>query len=206
MRILIADDDEVIRTILTATLKGWSHEVVAFDNGRDALARLQAAQPPPIAILDWVMPEMTGPEVCKVLQTRDSGAPPIYAILLTSNDEQSDIAAGLNSGANDYIIKPFKPVELQARLQAGLRVVSLQIALRQRVQELEEALRRVKQLHGLLPICCYCHKIRDDTDYWHRVETYLSDHADVKFSHGICPECFEKHVEADLKEMGDDRS
>ena len=205
MNILIADDDEAIRLILESTLKSWGHDVVVCRNGREAHKRLVADDAPSVAILDWVMPEMTGPEVCTALQTRDPAAPPIYLILLTSNDEQADIAAGLNAGANDYIVKPFRPIELQARLQAGLRVVGLQSALRERVQDLEEALRQVKHLHGLLPICCYCHKIRDDTDYWHRVETYISDHADVRFSHGICPDCFVKHVEADLKDYGDGR-
>jgi DNA-binding response OmpR family regulator len=205
MQILIADDDDVIRSILDATLRSWGHDVVACRNGREAHTRLTSAGGPQVAILDWVMPEMTGPEVCAAMGQRGPDAPPAYLILLTANDDLTDIAAGLNAGANDYIIKPFHPVELQARLQAGLRVVGLQTMLRERVQELQVALSRVKQLHGLLPICCYCHKIRDDSDYWHRVESYLSDHADVKFSHGICPDCFAKHVEADLEELGGER-
>jgi hypothetical protein len=77
-------------------------------------------------------------------------------------------------------------------------VLQLQSSLAERVEQLEEALSRVKQLQGLLPICCYCKKIRDDRNYWHQVETYVGRHADVRFSHGICPECNER-VKAELK-------
>ena len=87
--------------------------------------------------------------------------------------------------------------ELRARVQVGSRVVQLQSALAERVNELEEAIASVKTLQGLLPICCYCKKIRDDGNYWHRVESYISGHANVRFSHGICPDCNEK-LKADL--------
>jgi len=193
MRVLIADDDRLVLGLLEVTLKGWGHEVVSCTNGREALTYLQEGDPS-VAILDWVMPELTGPQVCQALRKRDTTACPIYLILLTANDQRSDIVGGLDAGADDYIVKPFHPFELRARLQAGLRVVSLQTNLRDRVRDLEAALKRVKQLHGLLPMCCYCHKIRDDADYWHRVEAYLSAHADVTFSHGICPDCFHDHV------------
>ena len=82
-------------------------------------------------------------------------------------------------------------------MQVGSSVVQLKSALANRVKELEEAMANVKQLQGLLPICCYCKKIRDDGNYWHRVESYITGHANVRFSHGICPDCSEK-LKADL--------
>jgi len=192
MRILIADDDDLVRSLLELTLKSWGYEIVSCRNGREALEHLEGDNPPSLAILDWVMPELTGPDVCQALRGRRSTTRPIYLILLTANDQQSDIVLGLQSGADDYVVKPFHPVELRARLQAGLRVVNLQKVLCERVAELEAALSKVKQLQGLLPICCYCHRIRDDADYWHQVESYLSAHCDLKFSHGICPQCFKR--------------
>jgi hypothetical protein len=83
-------------------------------------------------------------------------------------------------------------------LHVGTRVIGLQRALAERVEELEAALFREKQLQGLLPICCYCKKIRDDSNYWHQVETYMAQHAHVQFSHSVCPECTEKFK----KDMG----
>jgi hypothetical protein len=102
------------------------------------------------------------------------------------------VIQGLVAGANDYIAKPFYSQELIARLGVGRRVVELQADLARRVDELEEALRNVNLLQGLLPICSYCKKIRDEANHWHRVEAYVSDHSEVTFSHGVCPECFQR--------------
>jgi response regulator RpfG family c-di-GMP phosphodiesterase len=142
------------------------------------------------------MPEMDGVEVCR--EARQSVAHnSAYIILLTSRGSKEDIVIGLEAGADDYVTKPFDHAELRARVQVGSRVVQLQTALADRVRELEEAMSSVKTLQGLLPICCYCKKIRDDGNYWHRVESYIAGHANVRFSHGICPECNEK-LRADL--------
>ncbi|HKS16093.1 MAG TPA: response regulator, partial [Planctomycetota bacterium] len=100
--------------------------------------------------------------------------------------------------ADDYIVKPFNESELRARIAVGSRIVSLQRGLADRVIELEAALVRVKQLQGLLPICSYCKKIRNDQNYYEQIEGYLMKNSDVKFSHGICPECFKKFAEPEL--------
>jgi hypothetical protein len=84
---------------------------------------------------------------------------------------------------------------LKARIQVGARLVHLQTELAARVKDLEAALDHVKQLQGLLPICCYCKKIRDDRNYWHEVESYITTHSQAKFTHGICPECYQKVVQ-----------
>jgi len=127
-------------------------------------------------------------ELCRRARQDDRLAS-AYILLLTSRTAKEDIVQGLEGGADDYVTKPFDTAELRARIQVGARLVSLQSALAERVRELEGALSHVKQLHGLLPICCYCKKIRDDKNYWHQVESYVANHADVRFSHGICPDC-----------------
>ncbi len=196
MKVLIAEDDSISRRLLQAALVKWGYDVTVTADGRAAWDTLQAPDAPRLLILDWLMPEMDGIEVCRALRKSDA-LKSAYVILLTSRGSKEDVIRGLEGGADDYVTKPFDHGELRARVQVGARVVSLQQTLAQRVQELEDAMNSVKTLQGLLPICCYCKKIRDDGNYWHRVESYISGHANVRFSHGICPDCSEK-LKADL--------
>jgi DNA-binding response OmpR family regulator len=190
MRVLIADDDVVLRHLLKTQLERWSYEVVECVDGAQAWRELQSTSPPPIAIIDWNMPGIDGPTLCQELRERPSLSG-MYVILLTSNQERKDVIAGLESGADDYITKPFDWAELRARLRIGSRIVGLQLALGARVAELQSALANVRQLSGLLPICAYCKRIRDDADYWQQIEQYLVEHSDAQFTHGICPECLD---------------
>jgi sigma-B regulation protein RsbU (phosphoserine phosphatase) len=199
MKVLLAEDDPVSRHMLQIMLSKWGHEVLVNRDGQEAWDALHAPNAPRLAILDWMMPVMDGVEICRKLRaeaSREASAPggpqPTYIILLTAKARKEEIVEGLNSGADDYITKPFDSRELLARLNVGQRILELQSRLAQRVDELEKALAHVKALRGLLPICAWCHKIRDDHDYWQSVETYITDHSDARFSHGICPECFEK--------------
>jgi len=196
MKILIAEDDPVSRRLLQATLNKWGYQVTITANGKEAWQALQTPEAPSLLILDWLMPEMDGVEICREAR-RSPAHKSAYIILLTSRGSKEDIVKGLEAGADDYVTKPFDHGELRARVQVGSRVVQLQSALADRVRELEEALSSVKTLQGLLPICCYCKKIRDDGNYWHRVESYIAGHANVRFSHGICPDCSAK-LKADL--------
>jgi CheY-like chemotaxis protein len=191
MRILIAEDELVSRCMLEDLLTEWGHDVVAAQDGLEALQALQTVELPRVAILDWSMPGMEGIEVCRKVRELPTSQPP-YIILLTAKEGRKNIVAGLEAGANDYLAKPFDPDELRARLNVGIGMVEMEQRLNERVQELEQALAHVKQLQGFLPICCYCKKVRDDHNYWHQVEAYIADHTGTTFSHGICPPCLEK--------------
>jgi DNA-binding response OmpR family regulator len=191
MKILIADDEPVSRRMLQATMAKWGYEVTVCEDGEQAWQALQDSTPHALAVLDWLMPGIDGAEICRKVRSTPS-LRSIYVILLTSRGNKQDIIGGLEAGADDYITKPFDPDELRARVRVGLRVAKLQTTLADRVRDLESALSRVHQLQGLLPICCYCKKIRDDGNYWHQVESYVSQHADVRFSHGVCPDCLSK--------------
>jgi sigma-B regulation protein RsbU (phosphoserine phosphatase) len=201
MRILIADDDDVSRLELKALLTRHGHEVVAVADGTEAWDVLRGNDPPRVAVLDWQMTAMDGVEVCR--RVRESRlARSVYLILLTAHGDKEHILAGLEAGANDYVTKPFDRNELLARVRVGGQMVGLQADLAARVNELEDALAKVKQLQGMLPICSYCKKIRDDKNYWHQVETYVRCHSEAEFSHGICPGCWEKNVKPQLLEQG----
>jgi len=198
MKILIAEDDDVSRRVLQLTLAATGHDVITTKNGAEALSILEGEIPPPLAILDWMMPDLDGLEVCRRARQLSS-ATHVYIILLTAKSEKADIVTGLDAGANDYITKPFDRQELRARVRVGETVVKLQQNLAARVEELEVALGKVKQLQTILPICSYCKHIRDDQNYWQQVETYISDHTDTQFSHGICPDCYELVVKPQLE-------
>ncbi len=195
MRILIAEDDIVSRKVLTSFLEKWGHKVIAVENGNDAIEILKGDNAPSFAILDWMMPEKDGTEVCQWLRKQDNGAF-VYVILLTAKTEKDDIVAGLSSGADDYITKPFNQAELKQRVKAGERIITLETALQSKISDLKDALQNIKQLQGILPICAWCKKIRGDDEYWHSVEDYISSHSNTDFTHGICPECLEKEKEA----------
>lgn len=199
-KILIAEDDAVSRRMLEATLAKWGYEVLACGDGATAWEVLSQQETPSLAILDWMMPVMDGTEICRRVRA-ESVLPPIYLILLTARGGKEDLVEGLDAGADDFITKPFDREELRARLQVGERIIALQRTLAARVRELQQALARVKVLQGLLPICSYCKKIRNDGDYWERVEDYLSEHTDAQFSHGICPDCYEKAVKPEFDRM-----
>jgi len=200
MKILIAEDDPVSRRVLEATLAKWGYEVITTTGGAEAWAAVSAAGAPKLAILDWMMPDIDGLEICRRVRRRPNGQP-LHIILLTARGRKEDVITGLQAGADDYVTKPFDHEELRARVQVGVRVIELQAALADRVVELEEALARVRQLRGLLPICSYCKKIRDDQNYWQQVEQYVGAHSDVQFSHGICPDCYHKVVEPQLDQV-----
>jgi CheY-like chemotaxis protein len=201
MRILIADDDDVARLELEAMLTKRSFEVQVVADGTEALQILEGSNPPPVAILDWMMTEMDGIEVCRRVRQAQK-LQSTYLILLTSRGSKEHVIAGLQAGANDYITKPFDREELHARVQVGAQMAQLQAELAARVQELEHALASVKQLQGLLPICAYCKSIRDDHNYWHQVETYFHQRSDARFSHGICPKCWDTVVKSEFERMG----
>jgi len=194
MRILVAEDDPVTRRILESTLARLGWEVITASDGTAAwriLENLEGKNAPELVVLDWMMPGMDGIEICRKLRSTP-GFELMYVILLTSRSEKEDLAMGLVAGANDYITKPFHPIELESRVMVGRRMVKLQTSLAVRIRELEDALKHVKRLQGLLPICSYCKKVRNETNYWQQVDSYLSSHSDLELTHSVCPDCFAK--------------
>lgn len=207
MKILIAEDDLTSRIILESIIGKWAFEVVSVEDGQKAWDMLQRQDAPPIAVLDWEMPGIDGPELCRRIKrlSRDN---PIYIILLTGRGSKQDLVLGLDAGADDYVTKPFDNNELRARLKVAERLVNTQLALNRRVQELNEAFDHVKTLQGIIPICMYCHSVRNDTKAWDRLEAYIEQHSEAQFSHSICPKCLQKHfpnldIEGPLGENGD---
>ena len=194
MRILVAEDDTITRRILESTLGQLGWDIVTAPDGTTAwriLQELQGKDAPQLALLDWMMPGMDGVEICRKLRSTP-GFELMYIILLTMRSEKEDLATALSAGANDYITKPFHPVELEARVRVGERMVKLQTSLAERVTELEAALSHVQRLQGLLPICSYCKMVRNEDNYWEQVERYITTRSDLELTHSVCPDCLAK--------------
>ena len=197
MKILIAEDEPLSRRLLQHVLTEHGHEVIVTSDGVQAWDVLQADDAPHLAVIDWMMPGLTGLQLCNLVHEAPD-ADLKYLILLTAKGEKADIVRGLAAGANDYVTKPFDKDELRARVEVGVRMIQLQIRLADRIRELQEALAHVNQLKGIIPICAQCKKIRDDQNYWQRVEKYIAKNVDAKFTHGLCPDCAEAvRIEAD---------
>ena len=199
LRVLAVDDDLVTRQTMTAVIAsaGWTPVVVA--DPEDAYNILMGPDAPPIALIDWQMPKLSGLELCRQIRHAEPDARP-YLIFVTANTSSDDIVTGLDAGADGYMTKPISAVELQARVRAGLRMIAVQSDLRHRLRECETFMTQVQPLRELMPICVYCHRVRHDEDEWSSLEEYLTTKIKMRFTHGFCPTCYVHHVKPDLED------
>lgn len=202
-KILVVDDNQENIRILLEVL-GDEFAVVAAHSGEKAIAIAIAAPHPDLILLDVIMPNMDGYEVCRRLKANPLtwGIPVLFVTSLSDSDDELQ---GLELGAVDYIIKPIIPKLLIARVRIHLELIARQKMLEQQAEELQrtngelkKALLEIKTLQGIIPICMYCKQIRDEKGAWNRLEAYISAHSEAQFSHGVCPECYKKYMEGDL--------
>lgn len=201
MKILVVEDDAITRELLKSLLAREGYEAECTGNGLEAWEILQGKDPPRLVLLDWKVPGMDGIELCRRIRSELAGDKLFHIIFLTAKESMEDILVAFDAGADDYISKPFHPAELKARLNVGKRLLELCDQLHERLMALEKAHEEIKRIHGLLPICSYCKRIWDDRDYWNEVEEYISDLSGARFSHSICPECYEKHIQPELHQL-----
>ncbi len=210
--ILAVDDTPEILRLLTKFLSSQGYDVRSALNGKLALDYVQETLPD-LILLDIKMPDLSGFEVCDRLKA-DKRTRDIPVIFISGFNEVTDKVKGFALGGVDYITKPFQVEEVVARvathlqlrrLQHQLQITnenltkqlgeseSLNVALRQRNAQLQEALGTIKTLNGLVPICAWCHKyIKDEEGCWMNLETYIQDHSEATFTHGICPSCLKR--------------
>jgi diguanylate cyclase (GGDEF)-like protein len=145
MRALVADDDPITATILSTTVAGGGMEVTVARDGDEAWQQLNSLHPPALAILDWMMPNLDGLELCRRIRNTQRLAS-MYVILVTGRDGREDLAMGLGAGADDYMSKPIDLVELNARIGVGIRVAKLQQSHTRTVTELKATRDRLARL------------------------------------------------------------
>jgi len=189
--LLIAEDHDSARTALKSLLEWKGFSVTTVADGKRALKVLTSENAPSVALLDWEMPGMSGPDICRAVRSKPAGHYR-YLIIITAREGEEDIAEAMAAGADDFVRKPFGVPEVVARIRNGQRTLRLERSLAARIAELERSIEAGRHLKRLLPICAYCKSIRDDTDYWQEIEQYIHKHTGTDFSHGVCPACVEK--------------
>ncbi len=197
-RILVVDDEPINIQLITSALKD-EYDILAALNGYDAIGQLKEHNPD-LVLLDVMMPDLSGFEVCRIIKS-DATFTEIPVIFLTALDSLEGELQGLELGGIDYLTKPinFDLLKLRVRNHIALKVRN-DLVKEQRdllacqKQELEAALARVKQLEGIIPICMYCKKIRNDQNSWQQLEIYITEHSEAMFSHGMCPHCAEEQM------------
>ena len=198
MKVLIVDDDPINIGVLAGALRD-SYEILSAQNGFDAIGLIKE-QSPDLVLLDVMMPDMDGFQVCRLLRAEGkfSDTPVIF---VTALDSFEDEVQGLELGAVDYITKPvnIKLVRLRIRNQLELRqqrnlIEEQNAVLTQQKADLEATLGRIKRLEGMLSVCMTCKKIRAAGSDWQQFERYIGEHTDAVFSHGYCPECLEREM------------
>lgn len=196
LRVLVAEDEAVTRLLLTSTLTRFGYDVVAVEDGQRAWEILSGPKPPALAVLDWAMPGLDGPQICERIRARASNSY-TYVVLVTARSSKSDVVAGLSAGADDFVSKPVDAEEMRARLRVGERVLKLEQSLAEQIEKLQVEIKHVQELQGMIPICMHCKRIRSEEQIWERVETYIEERSDAKFSHALCQDCLDKHYPED---------
>ena len=187
MKILIVDDIPENISALAIALESEGFDIRTASGGEQAL-QLVHNDSPDLILLDIKMNGMDGFETCLALKKNDA-TKDIPVIFLTVSKETEAVVRGFTCGGVDYISKPFRQEEVCARVRTHLHLRALTKEKEKLIVELQEALAKVKTLSGLLPICSSCKKIRDDNGYWNQIESYIRQHSEADFTHGICPTC-----------------
>jgi sigma-B regulation protein RsbU (phosphoserine phosphatase) len=186
MRIQIVEDDPIAATLLSASLQALGHTPSLAVTGSDGWDQFRQA-PSRVVISDWMMPGMDGLELCR--RIRGAGGDYTYFILLSNLSASGEnLDQAMAAGVDDFLAKPAKVTELKARLHVAERILNYAT--------------QVRQLEEIIPICGYCRKLRDDQNYWSQVEEYIGRQTGSSFSHGVCPDCYDKVIVPQMKDLG----
>ena len=179
MKILIAEDDPVSVKILKFTLEHYGHEVIAATSGSEAWEKFDA-DPVRVIVSDWMMPGLDGLQLCTKVRERAKTDYTYFILLTAINTGRENLRQAMSAGIDDFLTKPLDREAILMRLRVAERIL--------------EFTTQIRVLKELIPICMYCKRVRDDSNYWDQVENYIHEHTGSNFSHGICPECFDNQI------------
>jgi sigma-B regulation protein RsbU (phosphoserine phosphatase) len=185
MKILVADDDPILRAIVTAGLKAGGHEIDAFSNGAEAWEAIKA-HPYPVVVTDWIMPEIDGLQLTQLIRRlpRESYT---YIIMLTGMTKRDDFLTGVKAGVDAFLVKPLDGAVLEAQVGIATRILGLQS--------------HARKLENLMTVCSYCKRVKNE-GAWMPMEAYIATKFRTLPSHTFCPDCFRVTVEPQMRELG----
>lgn len=181
MKILIAEDDAIAAKVLRLTLQNLHHEVLVARDGQEAWDMFDR-DPVRVIVSDWMMPGLDGLEFCNRVRNRAQTPYTYFIILTAAHTNSDDYLFAMDSGIDDFLTKPLDREMIRTRLHVAERILRFTTEIR--------------HLRELIPICAYCSRVRNDGDYWERVETYIRDRTGSRFSHGVCPDCYDVQLKA----------
>jgi DNA-binding response OmpR family regulator len=182
VNVLLVEDEAATRLMLGSVLSAQGHHVLEAEDGDQGWDIWQLSAPR-VVVADWLMPALDGLELCRRIR-RTHGRAYTYFILLTSRSGVESFLEAMQAGVDDFITKPPRPDELAARLGVAERILGLRAEL--------------LALEGLLAVCSYCKRIRDGDRGWSPLERYVEQHSKAEFTHGVCPDCYEKFLKPQL--------
>lgn len=177
--VIIAEDEPITRKRLTMMIDGMGHPVRAFANGKDAWESFNE-NPARVIISDWQMPEMDGTELCRRVRTRENTEYAYFILVTGEHTNETDYENAIDAGADDFLTKPITRDSIWRRLRVAKRILKFT--------------RQISQLEELIPMCAYCRQIREDDVYKSTLEEYVRSRTGSHFTHGICPDCYEKVI------------
>jgi DNA-binding response OmpR family regulator len=187
MKILIAEDDPISSRVLQITLQHYGHDVITTPSG-DAAWELFDCEPVRCIVSDWMMPGIDGLELCRKVRARPKTDYTYFILLTAINTGRDNLRMAMDSGIDDFLTKPLDREAILMRLRVAERIL--------------EFTKQIRQLKELIPICMYCKRVRDDSDYWQQVESYIHTCTGSNFSHGICPTCYDEQVAGMAASLG----
>ena len=185
-RVLIAEDEFFVAKSIKFALINAGHEVVGCATNGEQAIKMTCELKPDVVLMDIKIPNIDGIEACAEIQNRC----PTPVVVLTAFEESGLVDKANEAGVAAYLTKPADAAELDRTIEIAVTRQKDLIELRRVNAELTKALEEIDTLRGIIPICVGCKKIREDKDVWAQIEVYIEAHSDVKFSHGLCPDCF----------------
>lgn len=199
IRILIVEDLGSVTVVLTTALESIGYEVVGTATEGTEAVRLAGELGPDLVFMDITLEgDVDGVEAAGTIRS-DFGTPVVF---LTSHTEAETLARARTVEPHGYLVKPLEPRMLRPTVEMALHKHRMEIERQELTQRLQAALEEVEQLRGMLPVCAWCRRVRDDDGYWDTIEGYLSKHLSTQYSHGMCQECAAKFMDEPTKGVG----
>ena len=183
-KVHIVEDDSTTRRLLENVTSMLGYRIASYEDGQQAWDAFQIERPE-IVISDWMLPGMDGLELCRGLRESMKESYTYFTLVTAQKRSRPNLEQAINAGVDDFLKKPISSEEIWNRLRVAERILNFT--------------HQVRKLESLIPICCYCKKVRNDGDLWEQIEQYVNERTGADFTHSICPNCMDTHVRPQME-------